>query len=195
MALRDDLILEAATAYMTQLARRVHNDMVRENGDESPHSDEVVNVKGRDLLLGDTDEIDRNWLAQNRETLADGLRRRAASIRQFGAAGYALDHSEVTTREVLSMEREAERLERLAGILRAVGEKNEQGKTVLETMMAESLEQVESQISEAEAREAQMMSFMERLTGEDIVVFGTSFRRTRRAIKRVVDLFIERQGQ
>ena len=74
--LSPDAAMEAAVTYLAGVARQEHNRQVREESRHGP-SAEVVNVKGQDLLLGQTSQADRDFLISRGESLAAGLQRRA----------------------------------------------------------------------------------------------------------------------
>lgn len=85
--LSQELVYQAATAYLTQLARQEHNRVHAvevPDGGTFATDQTVVHVAGRDLFLGDTTPDDRDWAAKRRESLGDGLLRRASQLRSLG---------------------------------------------------------------------------------------------------------------
>jgi hypothetical protein len=106
--LPQELLLEAAISHLSSMARKYYNVALREKGSEGL-SEEVVSLRGVDTRLLDTEADDRDWLARNRETLSEGLRRSAERIREL--RGYSLsDTADLSPRDVLRSERQAQQL-------------------------------------------------------------------------------------
>lgn len=109
--LDDDLVLAAAATHLASLARREWNRSVR-NADGTVSADEVVVTGAAETFIGNTDAADREWLAANRERLAEGLLERADALRAWPSPTMA-----PTSAEVLGAERRARNLESLADAL------------------------------------------------------------------------------
>lgn len=184
--LDEDMVVEAALTHLTSLARSEYNRQIREQGTTSPNSDEVVNVRGTDVFLGATSESDREWLARSRETLADGLQRRADHLRTYGATGPAVT-AKLTTSEVLRLERRAAEVERLADALDVMTVGLGTGDSPIERHIAEA-------IREANEHRDAMLRLQEcyRMIGERAVKIdaaGSVFAGFRRAIRIMADDF------
>lgn len=184
-----ELVFEAAAAYLTQIARREHNDHVRREGRADIHSDEVVNVKGQDVLLGDTTDVDRQWLVTNRETLADGLRRRAARIREFGGAGPAVGRrrERVTSRQVIAAEHRAASLSSMASSLAALTDGIGTGESRVELDLHARMAEARRRIEHAEQTRSRYASYAERL--KDAEHLGHTWAPTRRAHRELLRRF------
>lgn len=156
-----DKVLLAATTHLTQLARREWNRIVTEHGEPAPNSDEVVNVHGSDVFLGDTSPDDREWLAQHRERLAAGLDARAEQFRTMGASGPAL--VTLTTRDVLRAERLAAEREALADALERLITVGESGRSALEDRMQHDIEAARRREEEARQTVESYMNLARRI--------------------------------
>lgn len=111
--LDDEQVMQAAVTHLAGLARREWNRSNR-GPDGSPGPDEIVVTGAAETFLGNTDESDREWLAQNRERLAEGLLDRAVALRSWTPTGAV---GQLTSREVLTAERRAASLDSLADAL------------------------------------------------------------------------------
>lgn len=185
--LPDHLLYEAAAAHLTGLARKLHNQEVRSHGVDGSSSDEVVWLKGRDVLLGDTDDSERELLAVSREVLADGLMKRAEQLRLFGAAGPTLTDSghtsSLSTHEVLEAERRADRFETMAARLRALNSGDGGLAGAAQEKIAATRAEL-AQIREARAYYREMAEI-----AASGFVAGRAFRLTIAARKRILELF------
>lgn len=109
--LDDELVFAAAATHLASLARREWNRSVRP-ADGAVGAAEVVVTGATERFVGDTTVTDREWLATNRERLAEGLLGRAAALRLWSP-----DEQPPSNAEVLAAERRALNLESLADAL------------------------------------------------------------------------------
>jgi hypothetical protein len=204
--LSEQAVMEAAVTYLAGLARQEHNRQVREqkaNG-QGP-SAEVVNVKGHDLLLGETTEEDRQFLVARGEALAEGLHRRAEQIRSMGATGPSLEAIEwetveatpITSRKVVDAERRAAATEAMAASLAALleGRGTPEG-SALDQQLAREMDRMNADLARERERAARYETLARNLLDSDYQQEDVEnpnaralFAKTRRAIRKMADAF------
>lgn len=172
--LDDDLVVEAAITHLRQMARREWNAMASTDG-PGP-SVEVVNVRGNDVLLGDTDQDDREWLAAHRSALADGLAARAAFFRSAAACS----GGPVTVKEVLRAEKEAASAVSLADALAALIDESD-GPSPLQRQHDQRLAELREQEWAARHEAWTMVGYALTLVEAPL----HTMRRTRRAVRDI----------
>lgn len=146
-----DLLMEAAITHLSKMARRYYNTHLvsasapAEGGTAA--GQEVLSLRGTDVRFADTDQDDREWLARNRERLADGLRGSASRIRDgVSAAGVQLRVVDVA------------RAERRAGHL-------ENAAAALERLIVEGPSTVDKRVATANVNAERHLASIERYRG------------------------------
>lgn len=181
-----NLVAEAAITHLAGLARREWNRSVRENGVDGVSSDEIVSLRGRDALIGETDQDDREWLASNRERLADGLKRRAAELRECGTFGPGLG-LRLTRRKVLDAERRAQEVENMVAAIHKLVEGVGTGCSKIEMHVAEKGAELDARYAKA-IEERKHLLWAARHIGDAGNYLGRDAARARRAARRLAAL-------
>ena len=182
--LGDDQIYQAALTHLASLARREWNKALREGGVEGVDSDEVVNLRGTDLRLGDTTDDDREWLASNREALARGLEASADRLREAPIVGAVSGH--ISTREVIHAERVATEVENLVATCRRLVDGLGTGSSLAERRSRDGIAEIRAKIAAAEADIERFTAWAERVAAT--IEIPSLHRQLQRAIQRVADL-------
>lgn len=183
------LLYEAAAAHLTSLARKIHNQAVRDTGVRGPSSDEVVYVHGHDARLGETSESERLLLAENRERLAEGLFKRAQGLREFNGEGFVAtttaiaEQPKVESASVRAAERRAEALERMLASLDDLTDSADGFVGKLDARLAG----IDAEMERVRADRERFKELAARIA--DKAVYGTGFRYTIQAKKRVLEVF------